>query len=85
MILSVVFIAVLFLFSCGERWLKIAEVCKEIRFSEEKLAEVKSRETELETEYEQTKDPNYLTVKMRRLGYIYPGETVYSGVGGNID
>lgn len=71
----------LFVFSCSERWMKIADVCEKIQLCEEELEAVKSYEEELTAIYEKTQDPDYLTVKMRRLGYIYPGEKVYLGFG----
>lgn len=79
--LSYGFVLVLFFFSCGERCLSIAALCGEIRSSEKVLAEAELRREELEADYARACDPAYLTEKMRELGYIYPGETMYLGLG----
>lgn len=79
MILPYVLVCVMFFFAFGERWLAIADLCGEIRRHEAELADVQSRKAELEADLDLTKDPAYLTAKMRQLGYIYPGETVYLG------
>lgn len=80
MILPYIVVLVMFLFAFGERLWEVAEIKESIREKEMVLAEVEVRRIELAEEKDMATDPAILHVKMRQLGYIYPGETVYLGV-----
>lgn len=79
MILPYIVVLVMFLFAFGERLWEVAEIKESIHEKEIALGEVQSRRAKLEDEKNMATDPAVLHVKMRQLGYIYPGETVYLG------
>ena len=77
MILPYLGVLLMFLFAFGEGLWEVAEIKRDIREQELALGEVQARKEELEEERALASDPDALHIKMRRLGYIYPGETVY--------
>lgn len=79
MIFPYLVVLVMFLFGGGERLWEVVEIKGAVREKEVALCEVQSRKTELEEEKHLATDPSILQEKMRQLGYIYPGETVYLG------
>lgn len=70
-------VLVISLFAFGERLWDVVEIKMVIREKELALAEVQERKIKLEEEKDMATDPAALHIKMRQLGYIYPGETVY--------
>ena len=79
-ILPYSFVLMMFLFAFGERLWDVAEIRGDIREKEIVLNEVQVRRDRLMEERDISTDPAVLQMEMRRLGYIYPGETVYLGV-----
>ena len=76
-ILPHLIILVLFLLAFGERLLVAEALFRDMRRSEVLLSEVQAEYDQLKEEFAAAENPASLQEQMRRLGYIYPGETVY--------
>lgn len=70
-------VLLLFLLAFGERLLVAEALFGDMRRSEASLSEVQAEYDRLKEELAAVDDPASLQERMRRLGYIYPGETVY--------
>lgn len=80
-IIPYLLVLALFFSALGDRLLSVGRIFAEIRHGEGILLEINKEKETLESDLALAEDPAFLEASIRRLGYIYPGETVYLNIG----